>query len=245
MKDWQQKAYTRGEEVFRHAIELLPQNTDPSISHVSLSRKLAEFHEFCMYIYEAIDVLKQSNVCGINNALIGNLYISYLHDAVKAEEYLSKAYTVLLNDMDSVILGFADICGRREDQENAIACVEWLRNIHRGIQPEGEMTEFDRYDAWLLRTKAVYACQQGDFDATRRYLKEALQKAVHYDRAAPGKVKEMRINQLMHIDHQPRYVSYAEGKTAVERLERMRYFSDEFAPRLKEIWEEVKGEILA
>lgn len=245
MKDWQQKAHTRGEEVFRHALELLPQSTDPAISHVSLSRKLAEFHEFCMYIYEAIEILKQSNVCGINNALIGNLYISYTHDPVKAEEYLSKAYTTLLNDMDSVILGFADVCGRREDQENAIACIEWLRNIHRGIQPDGEMTKFDRYDAWLLRTKAVFACQQGNFADARNYLKEALQKAVRYDQAAPGEVKEMKINRLMHIDNQPRYVSYAEGKTAVARLDRLKYFSDEFAPQLKEIWEEVKEEVLA
>ena len=43
-KDWQEKAHTRGEEVFKHALELLPQNKDQEISQVSLSRKFAEFH---------------------------------------------------------------------------------------------------------------------------------------------------------------------------------------------------------
>lgn len=245
IKDWQKKAHTRGEEVFQHALELLPQNTDPSISQVSLCRKLAEFHEFCMYIYQAIDVLKKSNACGINDARIGNLYVTYVHDPAKAEEYLSKAYTSLLNDMDSVILGFADICGRREDQDNAIACIEWLRCVHRGIQPDGELTEFDRYDAWLLRTKALYACQKGDYADAKKDLKEALEKAVRYDHAAPGEIKEMKINRLMHIETQPRHTSYMEGKTAVERLELLKYFSDEFVPQLKTIWEEVKKEVLA
>ena len=242
MQEWQEKAHIRGEEVFKHAIELLPQNTDPLISQVSIGRKLAEFHEFCMYIYEAIEVLKQYNACGINNAEIGHLYVEYIHDPATAEEYLSKAYSSLLDDMDSVILGFADICGRRGDQKNAIACIEWLRNIHRGIQSDGELTEFDRYDAWLLRTKAVYACQKGDFVDAKNYLKEALQIAVRYDNAGPGEIKEMKINQLMHIGDKPRYVSYAAGTTAVERLDRLKYFSDEFAPQLKTIWEEVKLE---
>lgn len=244
-KDWQEKAHTRGAEVFQHALELLPQNTDPNINQVSLSRKFSEFHEFCMHICRAIDVLKESNVCGINNARIGNLYVAYIHDPTKAEAYLSKAYISLLNDMDSVILGFADVCSRREDQENGIACIEWLRRIHRGIQSEEDITDFDRYDAWLLRTQALYACQKGDFSEAKRYLKEGFEKAVCYDSAAPDKIQQVKINRLMHIENQPRYTSYAKGKTAVEYLNLLEYFSDDYAPQLKSIWEEVKKEVLS
>lgn len=245
MQDWQEKAHTRGVEVFQHALELLPQNTDPAISHVSLCRSLAAFHECCMYIYEAIEVLKESNICGINNAMIGHLFVAYIHDVSKAEEYLGRAYTSLLDDMDSVVLGFADICARRSDANNAIACVEWLRKIHRGIQPEDAVSAFDWYDAYLLRTKALFSCQNGAFADAKEYLTEALKKAICYDDASPDSIGELKINRIMRIHSQPRYVGFSKVKTAVQRLDDLTHFSDDYAPRLKEIWEEVKKEYLS
>lgn len=245
MKDWQEKAHTRGEEIFHHVLELLSQNTDPSISRVSICRQLAEFHEFCMYIYDAVDVLIESNVCGINDAKIGYLYVAYIHDPAKAEEYLSHAYTNLLNDMDAVILGLADVCSRRDDQDGAIACVEWLRKVLRGIQPKGELSEFDRYEAWLLRTNALFCCKKGDFAAAKQYLREALAKALRYDAATPEEIRNMKVNILMHMEDMPRYTTYAEGRTTVERLDQLKYFADDYAPQLKALWDEVKKEGLS
>ena len=244
IQDWQEKAHARGEEVFRHALELLPQNTDPAISHISICRQLAELHECCMYINEAIEVLKESNVCGINNAMIGRLFVAYIHDVSKAEEYLGKAFTSLLDDLDSVILGFADTCARRGDADHAIACIEWLRKIHRGIQPENSICVIDWYDAFLLRTQALFSCQKGDFDSAKEYLRKALKLALRYDDAAPDNLSKIEVNRIMHIQSQPRYVGFVAVKTAMQRLDEMANFSDEYAPRLKEIWTEVKEEAL-
>lgn len=244
MQDWHKKAHNRGEELFRHALELLPQNTDPTISHVSICRQLADLHECCMYIYEAIEVLKESNICGINNATIGHLFVAYIHDVSKAEEYLGRAYTSLLNDMDSVVLGFADICARRGDANTATACVEWLRKIHRGIQPEEAVSAFDWYDAYLLRTKALFACQNGDYANARTYLRESLKIAVRFDAVPVDQIGDMKINQIMHIHSQPRYVGFSKAKTALRRVDDLTHFSDDYAPKLKEIWAEVKEEYL-
>ena len=244
IQDWHKKAHNRGEEVFRHALELLPQNADPAISHVSICRQLAQFHEFCAHIYEAIEVLKESNVCGINDALIGYLYVAYIHDPAKAEEYLGKAFTSLLDDLDSVILGFSDTCAHRGDADHAIACIEWLRKIHRGIQPENSICVIDWYDAFLLRTQALFSCQKGDFDSAKEYLRKALKLALRYDDAAPDNLSKIEVNRIMHIQSQPRYVGFVAVKTAMQRLDEMANFSDEYAPRLKEIWTEVKEEAL-
>lgn len=244
MKDWQEKAHTRGEEVFKHALELLPQNKKTEINRVSLSRQFAEFHEFCMYIYRAIDVLKESNVCGINDARIGNLYVSYIHDPAKAEEYLSKAYTTVLQDMDRVILGFADICARRDDYKNAIACVEWSRKLMQGIQPEGELTELDRYDIHLDLSSALIYCMGGDFENTRRYLRKTLEKAIRYDAVAAEDIKLPVINTIMHIKERPHYINVWSGKTVVDWAKQMDSFTDEDIPGFKAIWDEVKEEVL-
>lgn len=244
IKDYQEKAHTRGEEVFKHALELLPQNKDPEISRVSLSRQFAEFHEFCMYIYRAIDVLKESNVCGINNAIIGRLYVSYIHEPAKAEEYLSKAYTTVLRDMDMVILGFAEILGGREDYKNALACVEWSRKVLQGIQPEGDVTELDRYNIFLDVSCSHICCAAGDVDNTKRYLKRALEKAIRFDAAAPEEIKPPVINSLMHIQERPHYTNVWIGKPVMEWVRQADLCTDEDRPGFKAIWDEVKEEVL-
>ena len=243
MKDWQEKAHTRGEEVFKHALELLPQNKDPEISRVSLSRQFAEFHEFCMYIYRAIDVLKETNVCGINNALIGRLYVSYIHEPDKAEEYLAKAYTSVLRDMDMVIVGFAEILGGRKDYKRALACVEWSRSVIQGIQPEGDITELDRHHIFLDVSCARICCLAGNFDDTKRYLKRALETAIRFDAVAPQDVHQAAINTLMHINDRQHYANVWIGKPVMEWVKQLDSVTDEDWPGFKAIWEEVKAEI--
>lgn len=244
MKDWQEKAHTRGEEVFKHALELLPQNKDPEISRVSLSRQFAEFHEFCTYIYRAIEVLKESNVCGINNAVIGRLYVSYIHEPEKAQEYLSKAYTTVLRDMDMVILGFAEIFGGREDHKNALACVEWSRKALAGIQPEGNITDLDRYNIFLDMSCANICCDAGDAEKAKRYLKRALENAIRFDAVAPQDVKLPVINTLMHIKDRQHFANVWVGKPITEWVMQADLCTDEDRPGFKAIWDEVKAEVL-
>lgn len=244
IKDYQEKAHTRGEEVFKHALELLPQNKDPEISQVSLSRQFAEFHEFCMYIYRAIDVLKESNICGINDAIIGRLYVSYIHEPAKAEEYLSKAYTTVLRDMDMVIWGFSEIFGCREDYKNALACVEWSRRVQQGIQPEGDITELDRYNIFLDMCCANICCAAKDAENTKRYLKRALENAIRFDTAAPQDIKLPVINTLMHIKDRQHYANVWIGKPVMEWVRQADLCTDEDIPGFKAIWDEVKEEVL-
>ena len=244
MKEYQGKAHARGEEVFKHALELLPQNTDPEISHVSLCRKFAEFHEFCTYIYRAIDVLKESNICGINDALIGRMYVSYIHEPEKAQEYLSKAYTAVLRDMDMVIIAFTEIFSHRGDYKNALACVEWSRRLVKGIQPEGNVTDLDRYDIFLDMGCANICCAAGDAENTKRYLKRTLEKAIHFDSVAAQDVKLPVINTLMHIKDRQHYANVWIGKPITEWVMQADLCTDEIRPGFKAIWDEVKKEVL-
>ena len=244
IKEWQKKAHTRGEEVFKHALELLPQNKDPEISRVSLSRQFAEFHEFCMYIYRAIDVLKETNVCGINNALIGHMYVSYIHEPEKAEEYLSKAYTAVLRDMDMVIIAFAEILAHRGDYENALACVEWSRGLVKGIQPEGNVTDLDRYDIFLDMSCANICCEAGDAENAKRYLKRMLKNAIRFDSVAAHDVKLPMVNTLMYIKDRQHYANVWIGKPVMEWVMQADLCTDEIRPGFKAIWEEAKAEVL-
>jgi hypothetical protein len=109
--------------------------------------------------------------------------------------------------MDRVILGFADICARRDDYKNAIACVEWSRKLMQGIQPEGELTELDRYDIHLDLSSAMIYCMGGDFEHTRHYLRKTLEQAIRYDAVAAEDIKLPVINTIMHIKERPHYIN--------------------------------------
>lgn len=237
----QEKAHSRGIELFEHACELLPQNTDESISEVSIRRKMAALHTNCTYAYRAIDVLKNSNVCGVNNALIGMLYADLLHDTDEAEKYFGKAFGTLMGDVDAVLTGFVNVFFQKKDYDSAIDCVHWLRKALRGIQPEEELTQFDKYDCVLLSIIALCCCFKGDYAKAKQYNKEALEKAIRYDAAGPEDIRPMKIYEAMHIQEQPSYgVRYG---TAMECLE------DRFSPehneaRNWEVWQEAKMEVM-
>ena len=75
-------------------------------------------------------------------------------------------------------------------------------------------------------------------------MRKAFRLALRYDDAAPDSLSKIEVNRIMHIQSQPRYAGFAAVKTAMQRLDEMANFSDEYAPRLKEIWTEVKEEVL-
>lgn len=118
----------------------------------------------------------------------------------------------------------------------------WLRIVLRGIQPESELTWFDKYDCVILETIAECYCFKGEFDKARSYLKNAITKAVRYDRAAPGEVTDMKFFSILSIVKQPNYDLY--GKTAMDCLTRRMQPEDEGIPNLWKLWLEVKQEVL-
>lgn len=235
------RVHDRGIELFEHACALLPQNTDDSVNEVTIRRNMASLHANCMYIYRAIDVLKHSNVCGVNNALIGMLYGDTLHDTEQAEKYLGKAFGTLMDDMDAVIVGYLNVFFQRKDYDSAIDCVHWLRRTLRGIQPEEELTAFDRYDCVLLEIIAECCCFKGDYENARRYIRQALEKALRYDAAGADGIRPMRLYAAMRIEQQPTYG--VRGETALMCLEN-RFAPDDEVPGCWKLWLEVKREVL-
>ena len=237
----QEKAHSRGIGLFEHACALLPQNTDESISEVSIRRKMAALHTNCTYAYRAIDVLKNSNVCGVNNALIGMLYADVLHDTDEAEKYFGKAFGTLMGDVDAVLTGFVNVFFQKGDYDSAIDCVHWLRKALRGIQPEEVLTLYDKYDCILLSVLALCCCFKGDYVRAKQYNKEALEKAIRYDAAGPEGIRPMKIYEAMHIQEQPSYgVRYG---TAMECLE-ARFDPEHNEARNWEVWQEAKMEVM-
>lgn len=231
----------RAIELLNHACELIHQNEDEAISEVSIRTQIAKAHLLLYHAEEALQILKKYNVCGVNNALIGMILGDYLHDAEEAEEYLGRAFFAFAENINSIMVGYANVFFQRKNFDAVIECFLWLRTVLRGTQPATELTWFDKYDCVILETIAECYCFKGEFDLARTYLKEAVKKAIQYDQAPPEKVTGMKFYNMLRIENQPNYDSY--GKTAMECLERRMQPEDEGVPRLWQLWLEVMEEV--
>ncbi len=238
----QRNVNARAIELLNHACELIAQNQDDAVSEVSIRTQIAKAYLLLNNTEEALRILKKYNVCGVNNALIGMVLGDYLHDAEEAEKYLGKAFSAFAEDINSIMVGYANVFFQRKNFDAAIDCFLWLRTVLRGIQPQTELTWFDKYDCVILETIAECYCFKGDFEKARSYLKEAVSKAVRYDQAAPGEVTDMKFFVALNIERQPTYDLY--GKTAMECLQRRMQPDDDGIPQLWRLWLEVKQEVL-
>ena len=231
----------RAIELLNHACELITQNQDDTVSEVFIRTQIAKAHLLLNNIEAALRILKKYNVCGVNNALIGMVLGDYLHDAEEAEEYLGRAFSTFADDINAIMVGYANVFFQRKNFDAVIECFLWLRTVLRGTQPETELTWFDKYDCVILETIAECYCFKGEFDLARTYLKEAVEKAIQYDQAPREKVGGMIFYNMLRIEKQPNYDSY--GKTAMECLERRMQPEDEGVPRLWQLWLEVMEEV--
>lgn len=234
-------AYIRAIELLAHACNLLSQNQDDTVSEVSIQTQIARAHLQLGNTDAALRTLKKYNVCGINNAMIGMVLGDYLHNADEAEKYLGRAFRAYVDDINFIIVGYANVFFLRRDYDAAIDCFLWLRTILRGIQPHAELTWFDKYDCVLLETIAECYCFKGEFSKARSCLKEAVEKAQRYDLATPAEIGDMKFFATLHIENQPTYNLY--GKTAMDCLQRRINPDDDRVPCMWELWVEVKKDV--
>lgn len=241
---WQEKPCRRSLALFDHACELLRQNSDPAISEPAIRRRMAQLHLWMGQTQEGLKLLKAHNICGINNAMIGMVLGDYLHDAGQAEQYLGQAFSTLLEDITSVMIGYANVFFQRKDFHAAGDCIQWLRNVLRGIQPQGQWMYADKYDCLLLKTMAEIHCCLDDPKTAKTYLKAALEKALAYDAVPPEEIHGTALFETMGIHDQPTYDTF--GKTAMACISRGLEEDNHLdaPPYIFDLWKEVKQEVL-
>ncbi len=236
----QHKIIRRTIELLERSCELIDQNDDDTISEVSIRIKIANAYLLLQDAGRALQILKTYNVCGVSDARIGMLLGDCFHDAEGAEQYLGKAFASLVENIDSIMVGYANVFFQRKDYDAAIDCFRWLRTVLRGIQPEDELTRFDRYDCVLLEAICECYCMKGDFTQAKTYLKAAVDKAIRFDKAKLGEIRDMKFFSLLNLKNMPAYNMYR--GTAMECLQQRIDIEAEI-PQLCKLWQEIKEEI--
>ncbi len=238
---WDKGNCLRAIELLNRSCSLLEQNKEAFVNEVTINKEIAKTYIKLGEVDRALELLKQYNICGIHNAYIGMVYGDIKQDADESEKYLGKAFKECIDNLDSIMIGYINVFFQRKDYKTAIDCVQWLRNMFNGIQPETKVCYYDKYDCVLLTIIAETYCFMKKYDQTEDYLKQALEKAVTFDRKDDSRIHGIELFETMKIQNLPNYDFF--GKTAMECLENRIRNEQVAIPELGEIWQKVKREM--
>lgn len=176
-------ASARALELFGRACKLIDQNTDPEISLVTLQNRMAACYLDMGHREDALRLLKENNVDGLNNSMIGTTLAKDGDRAEEALKYLSDALGNCYNDLYRIAIGYANAYVALEQPEKAMDIMLWFYNLGKGLREPGKTTWLDKSDVVVLTACAELAMLLEDGDRAYALLKEAKAMAEKFDSA--------------------------------------------------------------
>jgi len=202
-------------ELYRHAIELLSQNTDESVSEVSLRNEIAQCYSHLKEHRRAIEEYKQNNVCGINNAKIG---LALIQDEKKDKEgivYMVTAFINNLAEIMTIMAGYMQYYLHTGEYANGIRSVTWTLDYLYSMKERSDKRAYvDKMISIHLLILALAYDLTGRKQESEQKLDEAVRLAKEFD-AEPMYVLE---NTVFAEFVRSSYVYDSTGPTAVSGL---------------------------
>lgn len=208
---------TRAVELYQKALQLIDQNTDETIGTTTIQNRIALCYCYMGRMDDAIALLKQNNVGGMNNFQIGLLLSHNDKEVEEALKYLSEALGSCYSQLYNICIGYANAytsLGKLDQLEELIL---WLHELGKGLRDTGTVTWMDRGDVRLYIILAEIEIRRDNEAGAFGWLKKARETALQFDaapeyRTAVG-LKFYHGNELA--------VSYDDmGETAMVMIER-------------------------
>lgn len=175
------KSAQRAIELLEKAIELIDQNADETIGIITIQNQIAGCYCYLGDMNKAIEVLKQNNIGGLNDAKIG-LFLS--QDPEKAEEslgYLSDALHTYYARIYEICIGYANAYGAMKKLEPIEDMMHWLLHIGWGLKYPDTVNIIDKTDVRIYTILAEIRILQGDEAGAENWLREAKRTALRFD----------------------------------------------------------------
>lgn len=213
-EDKNENAIEKSNELFRQTISLLYQNTHEHINKVTISNHIAENYLRSGKTEQALESLKQNNVCGNNDSLIGFIYAQKLKQPQQAKPYLIKSFADTLNNIIRTTAGLAYMYAEMND-ESGMDTVLWINDFLDNLKINSDSITFtDKIKAAALAQYAVWKATSGDFDVSIEYLKKSFLLAKKFDSAPVYSLEGIKFFR------EESTVVYDEiGKTATEAVQ--------------------------
>lgn len=222
--------------LFRHACQLIDQNTDPNISETDLWKAMANIHIALEETDKAVELLKAHNPCRLNHPLIGQTLASLGNDPQNALPFLSAGLLDLTVTHMQVTIGYINVYCKTEDWQNALSLLEWALAFYPGLAKPGQANCLDKGLAVLWAIRAYVHLERNEKEQAADCLLRAKAIARRFD-AAPN----YNVSSLRFIAADTAFCTVDDlGSTAAEGIENIvsDFANDEFS----RLWRETKNE---
>ena len=233
-------------ELMERSVQLLSQNTDPSICEASLQAQIAQCYLVLGKTQKGVELLKRYNVRGVNDPLIaialagdelmdGNALGLGLEDAVP---FMMGAFGSLLTNAIRTLLAYSNYYGRKKEYANACDALLLLTGLLEGIRMDQDAPCYvDKVNAPCYAACAKFFLLLGEEDKVEPYLRRAYRSAVRFDNAPTIKLENVKfcIGDLQNAT----YDDLGESAVAAVMDQLAREGGDH---RLLRIWERIADE---
>lgn len=176
------------------AVLLLPQNTDPDISEVSIRNEIAQSYIVLGQHEKGLEILKKYNVSGVHNALIAITYTgNHGLDPKDAESYMMGAFGSIITSAVRTMMAYANYYFKVEDYASSREALIWLAEMLEGIKLDKNSVAYvDKVTAPCYSECANLSFLLGEEEKVEPYLRRAYKIAKAFDAAPTYKMENIK-----------------------------------------------------
>ena len=236
------KALQRGAELLERSLLLISQNTDPAISEMEIRSEAAACYLAMGQTEKGIEMLKASNIGGMNNARIGmQMAIQEEYPAEEAAQYLNKALGDGITNLVLTMTGYANYYDRRKNHAATLMALEWLIGFLESLKIDGNTVVYmDKLLAPLYCECAHLHEVLGQNEKIRPYMERAYEFAACFDAAPVYNAAGTKFA----IGDTKNATAYDDlGSSAMEAIENQ-LAKEEYSHALREMWKQIRAKAL-
>ena len=183
----------RAIELLQKSELLLSQNQDPNINIFTIRSSIAN----CLLAQgkkeSALKMLKENNVGGMHNSLIGVIYASSLeYPPEKAETYLTDAFQDSWSNLLRTMIGYFSYYERKNNREAQLEVALWSISNLESFLVENRISVVHKYLAGGYSECARLHDLLGHSAESQRFLKKAYETAAAFDRSPSMSRRDIR-----------------------------------------------------
>ncbi len=169
-------------ELFRHAIDLLPQNRDPEINEISLRNEIAGCYAVQKNYGKAIEEYKKNNPTGSNDARIGCLVTLFEKKPEEGIVFTEKAFFRHITDMVATMSGYISYYISTARYSQGIRAAEWAIRFMESLKENPDRHAFlDKIISIFYLGLAALQDGRGIQEASEESLRTAVRIAADFD----------------------------------------------------------------
>jgi len=239
-----EESFRRAQELFRRSLMLIDQNTDPTLSEGHIKNLIGETHQYLWQKEQAVNIYRENNINGVNDARIAHLLSDILHRPDEAFPHIKRSFQRLTQDLIFTMISLGNYYFQHEDHTRDCDCILWTIHVLESLRPDDGFCDLDPMTVTLMQAMCEVQLEYyKDPAAAKDWLKRAYRIAKAYDATPRDKTAGCRFLDD-HLDVTKFHSISFGNASVVESLSlRLHWTTPEEDPEYYRIFEEAIREV--